>query len=422
MFLPCLQVLSWSIWFPLIILPVLTRLYTPAEFGVLALFISITSIISTVATGRYEMAIMLPDKETDALNIFGIGLIICVFLSFLSSLLGLVFGDVIGMLLKNRDIVRWLFLVPFAVFAAGIYQMLIIWNSRSKAFRKLAITRVGQSVLTGVFNIGGGVLNTGAMGLIGGNIAGQAVADTVFGYSFVRQNHRKFRHITIKSMMVQAKRYSDLLKINSLHALADILNFSVLNFIISFYFGINILGYYSFTFKNIRGPLRLIAASFSQVFFQKAAQNYNNGEDIFPLMKKNMIMTALLGLPVFLILILTGPWLFRYLFGPGWETAGHYAQILSPMLWLNFITSPFSQLPIVLDRQKTFFFLSITSFILSLGAFLGFHYFFHSFEYSLMAYVTIYSLFLLYTIFWFLKISRKKAILLTDKMGSISQS
>ena len=40
--------------------PILTRLYGPEDFGVWALYISITSIITVIACMRYEYSIMLP--------------------------------------------------------------------------------------------------------------------------------------------------------------------------------------------------------------------------------------------------------------------------------------------------------------------------------------------------------------------------
>ena len=55
---------------PIAISPILTRLYTPKDFGVLALFVAITSIFGSIANGRYELAIMLPKKDEDAINIF----------------------------------------------------------------------------------------------------------------------------------------------------------------------------------------------------------------------------------------------------------------------------------------------------------------------------------------------------------------
>lgn len=56
--------------------PILTRLYTLADFGLLALFVAVTSILGSIANGRYEMAIMLPKKDEDAINIAALGLLI----------------------------------------------------------------------------------------------------------------------------------------------------------------------------------------------------------------------------------------------------------------------------------------------------------------------------------------------------------
>ena len=43
---------------PVLVSPVLTRLYSPAELGNLALFVSIINVAGTVIAGRYEMAIL----------------------------------------------------------------------------------------------------------------------------------------------------------------------------------------------------------------------------------------------------------------------------------------------------------------------------------------------------------------------------
>ena len=61
---------------PIVISPILTRIYTPEDFGLFALFIAITSVFGSIATGRYELAIMLPNKDENAINILALGLII----------------------------------------------------------------------------------------------------------------------------------------------------------------------------------------------------------------------------------------------------------------------------------------------------------------------------------------------------------
>ena len=56
----------------ILITPILTRLYAPEAFGTLALFTSITSILSVIACMRYELAIMLPESDEEAANLLGV--------------------------------------------------------------------------------------------------------------------------------------------------------------------------------------------------------------------------------------------------------------------------------------------------------------------------------------------------------------
>ena len=60
----------------LIISPILTRLYTPSEFGVYTFFISIVGGAALVATLRYEMAIILQKDEKQAINMASLSLFI----------------------------------------------------------------------------------------------------------------------------------------------------------------------------------------------------------------------------------------------------------------------------------------------------------------------------------------------------------
>jgi O-antigen/teichoic acid export membrane protein len=53
----------------LIVMPILARLYTPADFGIYQLFISILTFIAVNACFSYSSAINLPKKNEDAVNI-----------------------------------------------------------------------------------------------------------------------------------------------------------------------------------------------------------------------------------------------------------------------------------------------------------------------------------------------------------------
>src|SRR5690606_7165604 len=106
---------------PVAISPVLTRLYGPEDFGVLALFVALTSIFGAIANGRYELAIMLPESDDDALNVAALGLLIAAALSFLLLCIAVAFNGPISALLGNGDIGPWLYLVPLTVLFMGLF-------------------------------------------------------------------------------------------------------------------------------------------------------------------------------------------------------------------------------------------------------------------------------------------------------------
>ena len=119
---------------PLAILPILTRLYSPEEFGTLALYIAFFSILSVVVTGRYEMAIMLPKKEKDAISLFQISFLFSFIFSIFFLLVILFNSESIMSFLKINSSVAWLYFLPFSIFLAGLYQTYSYWLNRNKKF------------------------------------------------------------------------------------------------------------------------------------------------------------------------------------------------------------------------------------------------------------------------------------------------
>ena len=113
---------------PIAITPILTRIYTPEDFGVFALFMAIASIFGTIVNGRYELAIMLPRKNEDAINIFALGFIIAFVISLILLILVLVFNNYFVNLLGNKEIGVWLFFMPITVFLVGLWKLLNCFN------------------------------------------------------------------------------------------------------------------------------------------------------------------------------------------------------------------------------------------------------------------------------------------------------
>ncbi|HIB85036.1 MAG TPA: translocase, partial [Chromatiaceae bacterium] len=161
---------------PIAISPILTRLYTPEDFGVLALYMAVTALVSAIATGRYELAIMLPKNDVDAANIVALTITVTSMISLVTLSVVMIYNTEITLLLGNPEISNWLYIVPLTVFLTGVYQSLNYWSNRKKHYKRLSTSRVLQSG-TGAgasLSMGGAGFSSG--GLIIGQIVGQSVA------------------------------------------------------------------------------------------------------------------------------------------------------------------------------------------------------------------------------------------------------
>lgn len=86
---------------PIAITPILTRIYTPEDFGIFAIFIALVTIFGSISSARYELAVMLPKKDEDAINILALGFIIIILISLVLLLITIFFNDYLVSLLKK---------------------------------------------------------------------------------------------------------------------------------------------------------------------------------------------------------------------------------------------------------------------------------------------------------------------------------
>lgn len=344
---------------PFLIEPVLTRLYTPAEFGVLAVYISFSTLFVVVATGRYEMAVVLPKTSRMAANTAGLALMIACGVSGVAAIIVLIAGPSIALAYRDSTVAGYLWFVPLSVLFVGFYQTFNNWALRFKRFWSISAGRISQTLTTTGLNLGLGLMGKGAAGLIVALVAGQ-LASLLAVFPWSKKGRRPFFALVNRSDAAKmAGRYADFPKINSLHAFSDILQQSLLIFLIAYYFGQDETGYYSRTFRILAAPVALLGSGIGQVFYQKASGHYARGGNLRPLVVQTIRNLAWIAAIGFGILMITGQWLFSVVLGEAWAEAGVYAQWLSPWMMMNFITSPVSSVPLIVGRQKQVFLISL---------------------------------------------------------------
>jgi O-antigen/teichoic acid export membrane protein len=406
---PVLTIMSGSTLaqlIPLLTEPILARLFTPMEFGILALFLAVATIFASVATGRYEMAVVLPSKDEDAINLLALSLIITIFMTMLSGLVVIFFGENIASWAGNSDLISFLRWVPLFVFISGLFQTFNQWATRKKSYRNIAASKITQSSTNGAVSIGTGYALWGSIGLIFGQIAGWFMGFVPLFVKFWRNDRNLLSLIRKSEVKRLAQIYSDFPRINSMHVLTDIGQQSLVNFIISRFYSGEILGFYSRMIRIVKVPAGFIGAAVGQVFYQKASEQWQKDQNIRSLLTNQMKIVGIFGLPIFIIPALFGPQIFGFVLGEAWMVAGQYAQLLSPWLLLNFLISPFSYIPLIVNRQKRFFMLSLVMNILVILAFLSGYLMKEDIFFSLILLTIIQVVFHLYLGWWFYKISK----------------
>jgi O-antigen/teichoic acid export membrane protein len=139
-------------------------------------------------------------------------------------------------------------------------------------------------------------------------------------------------------------------------------------FLLSHYYSQAQVGQHSRTIRLLFGPLSIIASAVGQVFYQRAADCHQNGGNLRQLVVKVVLALTGISVPMFLIVMFFGPDLFAWFLGENWRQAGEFGRLLAPWVFLNFITTPVSQIPIIVNRQKTAFLISVIGHTLFLAA------------------------------------------------------
>jgi len=334
---------------PIAISPILTRLYTPEDFGVWALYMSILMIFGNLVAGKYELAILIPKHDIEAKNIVLLSLL---FASIFSSILFIIvcmFHSEILIILKNDDISFWLYILPFNVFLVSAISILYFWNNRKKKYKLLAKNQILQSSSQGIVNLGIGFFSKINAGLIIGTLIGN-----IMSFLFMLKHSKKDLVLNFSKfrLFYVIKKYKKFPLFMLPSGLLENVSAQLPIFFLGSFFGSAIVGFYSLSQRIVRIPIMLIGSSIGNVFRQEASEHlnkYGNCEKVFLNTFKRLLIISTLP---FIVFYFIAPYLFEFVFGEKWRIAGEYAQILTPLFYLQFIVSPLSNMFMIAQKQQ----------------------------------------------------------------------
>lgn len=336
-------------------IPILTRLYTPYDYGVLAVFVGLIAVISPILSLRYVVAIPLPKKDESAINLVALSLMLMGCMSVVIGLIFYFFIDVFAQWFDIAVLQDFWWLIILGAIAVALYEMLSLWATRQQDYSIIARTKVIQSLIGEGSKIVLGLLTIKPLGLLVGNILEQSAGSTAFIYKFKKDFNRLKFHIHKKILYLLWYYYrgfplfrlpSQFLLVFSMQAPA---------FFAASLYGATLTGQLSLALMAMALPISLIGASVSQVFYGEISNLGKGSEEKI----KNLVIVVqkklfLVGIPVTLFIFFAGEFIFKIAFGNKWIEAGQYASILAPYLLLQLTSSPLVQVLNVYNAQLSF--------------------------------------------------------------------
>lgn len=336
------------------LMPVISRLFSPGDFGVFGSYNSVLGVITAIVTLQYTQAIMLPKEKSEALNLF---FTTCFSVAVISivCLLGSIMAPA-----KIKGIIKaeewWLiFLLPVSALVFGLNQTLQAWCVRIKAFTATSRSQIIQSLSSVSIWLVTGLFKAGATGLIAGSILAQLMASIklfrVFKEDFIRTKSN-FRWDGVQSAAVK---YRDFPLYSAPQNLMNALSQGLPVLLLGHFYGIAIAGAYAFGMKILQFPTNFILRPLRQVLFQKASEIENMGQNIYPLFIKSTCGLMLLAFIPSLIIFIWAPQIFSWVFGEEWLTAGSYVRWLILWIFVSFSNVPSVLFARILRQQRNLF-------------------------------------------------------------------
>jgi lipopolysaccharide exporter len=322
--------------------PVISRLYSPSDFGVFGSFNSLVGIVTAAVTLEYGQALILPKKNEDAFLLFIFSCLCTLSIATIFMVAYFIAPGYFKTLLQAPS--SWV-LVPVlaAILVSGFNQTFQSWCVRVKSFKHASASQVIRSLSANGLQTGFGFVKGGAPALIWSSVAADFLATVNLGHAAMRDFKGLAAGFSPRKMLVLVKEYRDFPIYSASINVINSLSMGLPIFLLTHYYGVAVAGGYAFAMRMLSVPMEFVLRALRQVLYQKAAETHNDGRKLMPLYVK--ITGGLFALAIIpsLAFILWSPQVFGWVFGAKWVNAGEFARAL--VIWMMFM---FCNLPATL--------------------------------------------------------------------------
>ncbi|HEK5810807.1 TPA: type 8 capsular polysaccharide synthesis protein Cap8K [Staphylococcus aureus] len=323
--------------------PIITRLYSPAEFGEFTIFSNIAMILIPIINARYDLLIVNAKNDRSA-NILSQ-------ISFLISLL------ILLILIPILAISAWLypnFILDFIfiiimLFLVSLTNIFTNYLNKERKYKVLSLINVFRAGSMALLQIIFGLLSLGSLGLIIGFLLSYITGITL-GYKTFKKHFNIVRNKEeTKALFLENKNQ---LVYSTPSILLNSLSFSVVVFFIGILYTNTEVGIYGMAIRVLGIPVTIISLGLSKIFMQQANDYYIERGNFRNLLLKFSSTLVIVSIILYVPLYLFSEELVNILLGHSWVDAITVIKIVIPLFVIRLIVSTVSLSVIVLQKQQ----------------------------------------------------------------------
>lgn len=339
-------------------MPVLTRLYSPADFALQNLFLQVMGFAVVLLTWRYEYFVQLPKEDIDSVGLLGLVLGLGIVGCAVATPLVWVFEDILANWMGVPTLKTWLVFVPLTATLISFSIAIQHLTQRQGQYRHSSLSELANKgsyvgiALAGYWILPAptGLMMSTAVGAIGKIMwlsrqwthrQGIEIPNPI---NFLPLDDKKIGHL-----LRIARRYLRLSGSMVVSHLMLSCTAIIPSLFIARVYGNESLGQFALVASTIYLPAGLIGGAIGQVYYQRAAESWSTGKSFNDLWCATAKRLIFVGIPIYTILAIFSPWIYPFIFGAMWVEAGRYASLMSIGAFFSFATSPLDRGCLVVD-------------------------------------------------------------------------
>lgn len=323
--------------------PALTRLYTPADYGAVAIYSSLLSILLSFATLRFDWSVPNAASRTRAAALIVLGGAMLVLMSATALVVFWLFASEWTFWAGFTVVRPYLPLLAIALVGGGLHQLMQAWFIREGSLAAVSRTKITRSVAGTAMSLIGGILHAGAWGLIISSVLSAWV-----GIGTLVRHARGLRaslaRLSAARLFGTFRRFRREAVLSTLCAVINTASLTITPLLLIQFYSSAELGSYSLMHRLAVAPVGLFTSALAQSFWAESTTLVRSDvAELNRLYLRFSGVLALLAIPI-VIVCLVGPFFTGVLFGQKWGPAGYILAALAPFLFGNIVVSPLSHL------------------------------------------------------------------------------